>query len=94
MLNQKMKTIAKVNRGKLPSYTDLGGYPLFYVNNHNNVLCPACANRHKEYDETIVDYDINYEDAMLMCDQCNQWIDPAYLDEEELQAARNGEGEA
>lgn len=32
----------------------------------------------------------NYEDAFLSCDHCGEFIDPAYLDENELAEARAG----
>lgn len=35
----------KDNDGTYPSYAWPGGYPIYYVDNDNNVLCPTCASR-------------------------------------------------
>jgi hypothetical protein len=67
--------------GKLPTYTSIGCYPLFYLNNHNDVLCPDCANEHEDFDETITAYDANREDASLYCDHCSKRIESAYAEE-------------
>jgi hypothetical protein len=70
------------------TYTDLGGYPLFYVTRDNGVLCPACANRNLKLtlgDDPqwrIVDCDVNYEDPELYCDNCSERIESAYAEEE------------
>jgi len=93
MLNSRIAKITD-DKGELPAYAWPGGYPLFYLNNHNDVLCPNCANNHEDFDETIVAYDVNWEDATLYCDHCNEYIDPAYLDGKELEAARFGTVEA
>lgn len=41
--------------------------------------------------DTFIGVDANYEDAFLTCEHCSQFIDPAYLDEDELKAARSAE---
>lgn len=84
MLAENIKRVLEdaSHLGKLPSFTVLGGYPIFYLNNHNDVLCANCANEHEEYDETIVDYDVNYEDSSLYCDHCSQRIESAYAEDE------------
>lgn len=69
--------------GELPAFSSYGGYPIFYLNNHNDILCPDCANDHAEYDETIIDYDVNWEDDSLYCDHCSGRIESAYGEEEE-----------
>src|SRR5690606_3191805 len=65
-----------------------GGYPLFYVTEDNGVLCPRCANKNRRLclspDDPqwhVVDYDINYEDEDLYCDNCSQPIECAYPSE-------------
>ena len=93
MISKHVAGIADEN-GRLPAYAWPGGYQLFYVDNHDCVLCPDCANDHDNYGGgTVVAYDINYEDATLSCDACNKWIDPSYLDGKELITARFGTGE-
>ena len=67
--------------GKLPNYAWPGGYPIFYVDKENNILCPECANKGDEYSFPIVDFDINYEDKTLYCDDCSRHIESAYGDD-------------
>tara|TARA_R110000824_G_scaffold244462_6_gene433265 strand:+ start:4368 stop:4652 length:285 start_codon:yes stop_codon:yes gene_type:complete len=67
-----------------------GGYPLFYLDMKNNVLCPTCAAEEEEnakdpdHDEgyRIEACGINYEDPSLHCDECGERIESAYADEE------------
>lgn len=79
------------SNGELPDFAFPGGYPLFYVTGNSDVLCPDCANEsHRNRaemiadgdeewaDAPITDYDINYEDASLFCDNCGRRIEPAY----------------
>lgn len=51
---------------------------MFYVDEENNVLCPKCANKHEEYSADIVEYDANWEDTSLYCDDCSERIESAY----------------
>jgi hypothetical protein len=80
----------RLENGKLPSYAWPGGYPLSYLMNDCEVLCPDCAN-----DPTnpvheggqadgwrIEGYDINYEDPSLFCAHCNKRIESAYAEDE------------
>jgi len=75
MLNEKMKKVSEENKGELPYNTMLGLYPLFYVDDQGNTLCPECANKHEEYNGTIIDYDVNWEDPDLFCDDCGNRIE-------------------
>lgn len=82
---------------QLSSFTDLGGYPLFYITQDNSVICPQCANNleqlRKEIEaageewveidnEKLVKAEINYEDPDLYCDNCSQRIESAYAEPE------------
>lgn len=81
----KIRRLREEHRGQLPSYAWPGGYPLFYVDKENSVLCPSCANK----DTTgiaLVEYDINYEDTDLYCCECSKRIESAYGDDEEEEA--------
>jgi len=67
--------------GKLPKYAWPGGYPMFYLDGEDSVLCPDCANKYHD----DIDYvlrprtcDINWEDDSLYCDQCQERIESAY----------------
>jgi hypothetical protein len=62
-----------------PSYTSIGSYPLVYLDNMDNVLCPCCASEEEE--ETTPH--INWEDPYLYCDECSDRIESAYAEEEE-----------
>lgn len=70
-------------------YTDLGGYPMFYVTKDNGVLCPNCANKNLKLtlgDDPqwkIVAAAINYKDPDLYCDNCSGRIESAYAEPEE-----------
>lgn len=93
MINKHVAEIADEN-GKLPAYAWPGGYQMYYTDNYGAVLCPDCANDYDNYGGgTVVAYDINYEDATLVCDACNKWIDPSYITGDELQQARFGNSE-
>lgn len=78
-LSAKVRKI--VENGKLPAYAWPGGYPLFYLDTDNNTLCPACANKH-DMSSGIVDYDANWEDPSLYCDDCGKRIESAYAEDD------------
>lgn len=61
--------LEKGNISKLPTFSSIGCYPLFYVTSYNNILCAECANDilNDEY-EDIISYDINYEDNSMFCE--------------------------
>jgi hypothetical protein len=75
-----------VTNGKLDCYAWPGGYPLYYLDKQNSVLCCDCAN--KSYADTDEldgfkpeSVGVNYEDPDLYCDQCSKRIESAYADE-------------
>lgn len=70
----------KNSEGKLPSYAWPGGYPIFYVDDQNNILCPDCANK-EGYNSIPTHYDVNWEDPDLYCDDCGNRIESAYAEE-------------
>ncbi len=76
------------SRGKLPAYAWPGGYPMYYLTNDNDVLCPKCANdytpeRDNEDQLKPVAYDVNYEDPQLFCEHCTARIESAYAEDEQ-----------
>ncbi len=84
-----MSTLQKLrdsNGGKLPKFAWPGGYPMFYIADDGEALCPDCANDpknpvHEGGDADgwrLEGYDINYEDAQLFCAHCNKRIESAY----------------
>jgi hypothetical protein len=68
--------------GTLPAYAWPGGYPLYYLDTKDTILCPDCANDNDQFTEPIAASDINWEDIGLNCDHCGKHIDCAYGDEE------------
>lgn len=78
--------IQRDSKGQLIKYAWPGGYPVFYLDGENSVLCHDCAVKSDSEDEIPqfkpVASDINYEDASLYCDQCSQRIESAYAEDE------------
>ena len=77
----KILDLAASNDGRLPSYAWPGGYPLFYLDADNNVLCPSCADDNDDFDPLLVAYDVNWEDDCMFCDHCSNQIESAYGDD-------------
>lgn len=65
----------------LPAYAWPGGYPLFYIDAENNVLCAKCARENDEYSAELTGADVNWEDSTLYCEHCSERIESAYADE-------------
>lgn len=59
-----------------------GGYPMFYMNKHDEVICPDCANKDDEEHGIDLFPGINWEDPFLICDICGKRIKSAYAEEE------------
>lgn len=74
--------------GTLQAYAWPGGYPIFYIDGQNSVLCPKCANKSDSDPDEIdgfkpIDADINYEDRHMDCSNCSQPIPAAcYADDD------------
>jgi hypothetical protein len=73
--------------GKLPTFAWPGGYPVFYLDSADQVLCADCANKHDDPDgypeDRPVATDVNWEDPNLYCDACSDRIESAYADDDE-----------
>jgi hypothetical protein len=78
----------KDSSGKYPSYAWPGGYPIYYLMDDGETLCPTCMN-----DSTNpIHFDgqadgwrveapgINWEDTDMICCHCNRKIESAYGD--------------
>lgn len=71
----------EVNRKPLDSFAWPGGYPLFYLDGHNSILCPECANESCNDDIPAFRpcaYAVHWEGEPLICDNCNAEIESAY----------------
>lgn len=82
--------------GLFPSYAWPGGYPLIYLCEDGGVLCPRCANRFdgSEASESsddpqwrLVASDVYYEGPVIQCDHCNDDIESAYGDPDDVEDA-------
>jgi hypothetical protein len=82
-----LRELRESNNGKLPAFIWPGGYPMYYLDADNQVLCADCANRSADDPDELpsfkpADGDANYEDAHLYCDSCNERIPSAYAEED------------
>lgn len=72
----------------LPAFTDLGGYPVWYITEHGDCLCADCATLMTDYDpipnsawdDPIAAVDVYWEGATYYCDSCGKPIESAYGD--------------
>jgi hypothetical protein len=76
--------------GSLPKYAWPGGYPVFYLMNDGETLCPDCANDKGNpiHFDGLADgwrieaADINWEDPQMFCCHCGKRIESAYAEED------------
>lgn len=61
--------------GKFPAYAWPGGYPILYLTNKDEVLCPDCANAEPE---SLAASDVYWEGPSIYCKECNAVIESAY----------------
>jgi len=70
----------------LCKYTFVGGYPLFYLDSRDSVVCRDCAQESLK-DIVVafqpIAYGINWEDPHMYCDNCSNRIESAYNEPEE-----------
>lgn len=67
--------------GKLPHYGWPGGYPILYVDKHNSILCPDCAQEalSDEFEDfRPCAWHIHYEGPSDFCSECNKEVESAY----------------
>lgn len=88
---KKIKVLRRDNGGDLPAYVWPGGYPIFYLDSGNNVLCVKCANK-VQMGTYVIEYDVNYEDPDLYCDDCSEQIESAYGDDNDSDSDNGQEG--
>lgn len=71
----------RLSNGQLPSFAWPGGYPLFYLDGENSILCAKCATASLDNEEERrrpVACDAHYEGEPLQCDECYENIESAY----------------
>src|SRR5262249_44627177 len=88
MENFNMNELPRNDDGTLASWAWPGGYPIYYLDSQNSVLCPECANKSDgDVDELTgfkpVAFGVNWEDASLYCDNCSERIESAYAEDAE-----------
>lgn len=87
MWSEKLITLSNEQRsdGLLPSFTFPGGYPVFYVTEDLDEICPDCANEFKSDPEiNVIDFKINEEDDDVRCSLCDRLIPSAWGEDEEM----------
>lgn len=74
---------------KVRQYSDVGGYPLFYVTANSEALCADCVQAElpqcqdpNEPSWFVVAHAVNWEDPDLCCDHCGDRIESAYAEED------------
>lgn len=77
-----MKDIVKNDDGSYPAFAWPGGYPIVYMENNDDVICPDCANKNNDTWH-IVGWFIFYEGPSRWCGECNTEMESAYGDPDE-----------
>lgn len=69
------------NKGKLESFAWPGGYPMYYLDREDSVLCPECANRSDSDPDEVPHFKpVAYgylegpQDDPTFCDHCSKEI--------------------
>lgn len=70
--------------GELPTHTNMGGYPLYYLDQQDTLHCAACATKNKD---KIVYHNVHWEGVSLDCEECREEIESAYGEPDEEQPA-------
>lgn len=79
------RTLPRDDDGALSAFAWPGGYPIFYFDSGDSIMCVACARRseadaHESDIFKPVGFDINWEDSDLYCDECGERIESAYAE--------------
>ena len=65
----------------VPAHTEVGGYPLVYLTEENDVLCAECVERMANAnDDTLVTWFVMWEGPDHYCSDCSTVIPTAYGD--------------
>jgi hypothetical protein len=73
------------DNGQVLRYAWPGGYPVFYIANDCDALCPTCVQENlelcKDPDDCeffVTGHAVNWESDSLCCDHCSKTIESAY----------------
>jgi hypothetical protein len=74
------------SKGKLLAWSDVGLYPIFYMDTEGSILCPKCARLSDEDEDEVPQFkpiaaDVNWEDRHMYCDDCSERIESAYAED-------------
>jgi hypothetical protein len=79
--------------GKVQSYAWPGGYPMYFLMQDCETICPDCVNANRKLidaafadeDEqwNVIAVDVNWEDGSMQCCNCNKKIESAYGEPED-----------
>lgn len=77
-----MDTLPRDDDGQLSAYAWPGGYPIYYLDYDNSLICAECARRSDQNPEEITrfkprEYGIFEEDGYMVCENCGQVIGTA-----------------
>ena len=87
MFSPKVQNMIFEWHGKyeLPTHSALGNQPIYYIDHLDNFLCAECAWSFQDDPEVnIVNYEINWDEEDLICNECGETLDWAYsMDEDD-----------
>jgi hypothetical protein len=69
--------VERCSDGSVPAFSDLGGYPLVYLDREDSTLCADCAGR-ADGDGERLTVTVHYEGEPETCDECGCEIASAY----------------
>ena len=86
----RLNHLHRDSTGKFPAYAWPGGYPMIYLVDDGETLCPACANGENGSEASedalprsgwrLVAADVHWEGAPVVCAHCGAAIESAYGD--------------
>ena len=84
----KVVELTRDHDNSLPWFAWPGGYPMLYLDGHNEILCPECATESLDDPDQWDDWKpqewyIHYEGPPDFCSECNKMVELAYGDPEE-----------
>lgn len=81
---EQVENLSLDRKPELPEFAFPGGYPIYYTDGQNSVLCASCATTallEEEWEEWQPQHwDIYHEGSPMYCEDCNAIIESAYGD--------------